>query len=198
MMTGHRHSMWTPGLLRLLKSSETFEARPQQRHILCHWPKRGKKMSSFRLEEAHECARENGRAEREQKEGRKSEAVWRWSDQQTPEKRPRITNILKSRKALYVCRSSALQFFAPYTPRVTSTNRGHLSIPCSCHRFISLPLWNHPTSTFLLPCPFFLFPGLKLQRTLTSLPRCRGPINQCKIFALTEAWLRDRAPIYGH
>lgn len=46
MMTSHRHSTRTPGLLRLLKSPGTFEARAQQRHILRRWPRRGKKSPS--------------------------------------------------------------------------------------------------------------------------------------------------------
>lgn len=83
MMTGHRHSMWTAGLLKPLKSSGTFEARPQQRHILRRWSRPGKKgpasVSKKRTSVRARMA--------EWKESRRSEVAWRWSDQQTPEKR---------------------------------------------------------------------------------------------------------------
>lgn len=43
-----------------------------------------------------------------------------------------------------------------------------------CRRLTSTPLWNHPSSTFLLPFPFFLFPGFILQRALTPSPLLLG------------------------
>lgn len=138
MMTGHRHSIWTPGLLRPLKSSETFEARSQQRHILRHWPKRGKKRSSFRVEEAHECARENGRAEREQKK-RSSLKVVRPADLQKTSSY--YEHIKKSRGAIRLQIPGSTVFRSIYIRHnLTSTNHGHLSIPCSCRRSVSSPL----------------------------------------------------------
>lgn len=123
IMTGHRHSMWTPGLLKSLKSSGTFEARPQQRHILRHWSRHGKKgPASVSKKRTSVHARMV-----ERKESRRNEVAWRWSDQQTPEKRPTYYEHIKKSQGA-ILRSPVLQFFAPYTSRVTSINCGHLSI----------------------------------------------------------------------
>lgn len=196
MMTGHRHSMWTAGLLKSLKSSGTFEARPQQRHILRRWSRPGKKgpasVSKKRTSVRARMA--------ERKESRRSEVAWRWSDQPTPEKRLTYYGHIKKPQGA-IRRSPVLQFFAPYTSWVMSTSRGHLSISLV---LAVVPFRRRYEITLRLPffCPFrFSFFRDSYSAPLPLPPshsHCRCPINQCKIFALIEAWLRDRAPIYGH
>lgn len=94
MMTGHRHSTRTPGLLGPLKSSGTFDVRTQQRHILRHWPSRGKKGPASVLKK-RACAHTKGRRRGtggEVEEASDSKVV-RPAD---PQKRTRIMNTLKS------------------------------------------------------------------------------------------------------
>lgn len=143
------------------------------------------KGSIFRPEEAHECARTVGTqrgmrndGQREQEEANVSKVV-RPAD---PQKRARIMNTLKSRKALYAD-SRPVQFFVPYTPRVTSTNRARLFIPCLYHRFLSSPLRNHPFLSASSAFSILLF--FRGSYGASVRLHCRDPINQCKIFALT-------------
>lgn len=201
-MTGHRHSARTPGLLGPLKSPGTFEARAQQRHILRRWPLARQKRPSFRLEEAHKCARvqtakerrDGGRrANEKQKKRTRFEGGPGPAD---PEKRSRIMNILKSRKALSAGTAAAV-FRSIYAPRRNVNKpRARLFIHRSSYRHARPPssssslLRKHPSRPPLssLVGSAFSEPVLSPATHTFARPlcraRCRGPINQCKIFAL--------------
>lgn len=69
--------------------------------------------------------------------------------------------------------------------------RSSFYIPCSCRRPISSPLWNHPSSTFLLLFAFFLFPGF-IQRILTPSP---PPAPHCR--SINARFLRWSRPDWG-
>lgn len=71
--------------------------------------------------------------------------------------------------------------------------RSSFYIPCSCRRPISSPLWNHPSSTFLLPFSFFLFPGF-IQRTLTPSP---PPTPIAGARSINARFLRWSRPDWG-
>jgi len=107
MMTGHRHSTRTPGLLRPLKSSGTFEARAQQRHILRRWPRRGKKGPSSVLKKRTNVRARTRTGHKERwgttrKENRRRKHFEGGLTSRPPKTRSHYEHIKKPQGAIYV------------------------------------------------------------------------------------------------
>lgn len=179
-MTVHQHSAQTPSLAELLKSCGTFEARSQQRHILCHWTGGRQKELSFRREEAAErqCVNEAGKrqARREGHEEVDDLEVVQPTD--PPKTCSHYDHIKKPQGA--ICRVSFQRFFIPRMSGTRSAVRGVFFSWIFC-RFscLFLPRLSSPHFFFsvLFPSPFpagppFLFSAVYTRGLLAAaVPR---------------------------
>lgn len=200
-MTGHQHSAQTPSLSGPLKSWGTFEARVQQRHILCHWPRFDKKgLVSVLKKRSNVCAWTNEGKEKHGEKGAEEVGDLEVVRATGPSKTGgRIMNILKSHKAL-----PAGSHSRGFSSRVHREQRQ----PPRCFLYLRFLFILMPLSlasvlpSFLfrpLSCPFpcrpFLFSAAHTISFLASAVASRS-INAR--FLRWHNWLRGRPAIYGH
>jgi len=170
MMTSHRHSTRTPGLLRPLKSSGTFEARAQQRHILRRWPRRGKKGPSSVLKKRTNVRARTRTGHKERwgttrKENRRRKHFEGGPTSRPPKTRSHYEHIKKPQGAIYAgLQSDSFSIYA------TSTNRDRLFILCLYYSSLPFLLWSHPLSSTSSTFSILLFSGAIVIRYFPSSP----------------------------
>lgn len=199
MMTGHRHSARTPGLLRPLKKPGTFKAQAQQRHILRLWPKRGKKGPSSDLKKRTNVRAPSGRKEgwgTTDKESRRSKRSEGGPTSRPPKTRSHYEHIKKPQAGAIRRLLARIVFPSIYA---TSNVNKPLSplYPLSLPSFLFVPAVKSPLSFCLLClCHPSLFSEASYYGASLRL-HCRDPINQCKIFALTGLTERPRSHLWA-
>lgn len=196
MMTGHRHSTRTPGLLRLAKKPRDFRGPGATEIYFTSLAQAWQKGSIFRLEEARECVRTDGaqRGTTGKESRRRSKRFEGGPTSRPPKTRLHYKHIKKTAKRCTQA-LSLIVFRSVYATGNVNKLRSSL-YPLSLPSLLSVPARKPPLS-FCLLCLFHssFFPGGSYYASLRL--HCRDPINQCKIFALTGLTERAALPSMG-